>query len=107
MISEEIIMEVKERLKLAAPDSTIILFGSYARGDAREGSDLDILVVEPDIISRRREMVRLHDALRSLRIPVDILVTSNKNFEEWSDTPGTVIYEAAKKGKVLYTTVRL
>ena len=29
----------------AAPDATVILFGSRARGDHRKGSDVDLLVV--------------------------------------------------------------
>ncbi|MEW6381179.1 MAG: nucleotidyltransferase domain-containing protein [bacterium] len=68
------------------------LFGSYARGEAREQSDLDFLVVEKSLKSRRTEMVRLHDAIRPMRIPVDILVVSEAAFTEWADVKGTVIY---------------
>lgn len=96
------IQQAVELLKQAAPDSTIILFGSYARREAHETSDLDLLIIEPDLRARRLETVRLTDALRPLRVPVDIVVTSRKTFDEWSDTPGTVIFAAAREGKVLY-----
>jgi hypothetical protein len=33
---------------------------------------------------------------------MDIIVVSDKVFHEWVDTPGTVIYEAASEGQVLY-----
>ena len=102
MITENIIKEVTMRLKEAAPRATIILFGSHARGDAGEASDLDILVVEKEVKARRLEMVRLSDVIRPLGVPADILVTSRKVFEEWKDIPGTVIYKAAKEGKILY-----
>ncbi len=102
MVSKEIIKEVTRRLKEAAPGAKIILFGSHARGDAGEASDLDILVVEKEVHARRKEMVRLSDVLQPLDIPVDILVTSLKNFKEWSEYPGTVIYKAAREGRVLY-----
>jgi predicted nucleotidyltransferase len=102
MIADRTIDEVVDRLKRAAPKATIILFGSYARGDAREGSDLDILVVEPVVEARRREMVRLSDVVRPLHLPVDILVTSRQTFQEWATTPGTVLHKAATEGKVLH-----
>jgi predicted nucleotidyltransferase len=76
------------------------LFGSYARGDADEGSDLDFLIVEPEVRDNVAEMLRLREILRHLRIPVDVLVTSRQHFEYWVDTPGTVYHEAALEGKV-------
>jgi predicted nucleotidyltransferase len=78
------------------------MFGSYARGDAREQSDLDFLVVEQELKSRRKEMVRLHDAIRSMRIPVDIIAVSESTFNEWADVPGNVIYKAKTEGKLCY-----
>lgn len=102
MISESTIKEASRLLSDAAPGATIILFGSYARGDAREKSDLDIMVVEPVVTARREEMVRLGDVLDELDLDADIIVVSKKNFEAWRDTPGTVIYQAALEGKVLH-----
>jgi predicted nucleotidyltransferase len=87
-------------LEAAPPGSRVILFGSHARGDARPDSDLDFLVIEPRVADHRAEMVRLHHALQPLRVPADVLVTSEAIFEEWRDTPGTVLYEAAKEGRV-------
>lgn len=102
MIPESTIHKAVELLKKAANPVKIILFGSYATGKADEQSDLDFLVIEREFKSRREEMVRLSDVLRPLRIPVDILVASEKVFNDWADTPGTVLYEAAREGKVLY-----
>src|SRR3990170_1204422 len=102
MISNRTIQEAVELLKKAANPVRIILFGSYARGDIKESSDLDFLVVEKKIKARRLETVRLRDVLSPLRIPVDVLVVSEKSYNEWKDAPGTVIYEAAIEGKVVY-----
>lgn len=102
MISEEIIKKAIARLVEAAKPQKIYLFGSYARGDARNHSDLDFLVVEQVLKSRRKEMVRLHDAIRSMRIPVDILVTSESTFNEWSNVPGTVMHRAKTEGRLCY-----
>jgi len=102
MISEETINKVVENLVSVAHPEKIYLFGSYARGDAKNSSDIDFLVVEKELKSRRKEMVRLHDSIRSLRIPVDILVASDKSFNEWFDVPGTVINRAFTEGKLCY-----
>jgi predicted nucleotidyltransferase len=87
-------------LEAAPVGSRVILFGSHARGDARPDSDLDFLVIEPRVADHRAEMVRLDEVLEPLDIPTDVLATSEAIFEEWHDTPGTVLYEAAKEGRV-------
>lgn len=102
MATEEQLRAVIDRLREAAPDATVILFGSHARGEARTDSDIDLLVVEPVVESRHAEMVRLDDALRGLLVAVDIVVVSEAVYHDWADEPGTVIYEAAREGRVLH-----
>jgi hypothetical protein len=48
------------------------------------------------------ETVRLRDVLSPLRIPVDVVVISEKTYQDWKDAPGTVIYEATQEGRVVY-----
>lgn len=103
MISEETVQQAVDLLRAAAAPSRIILFGSYARGDARENSDLDFLVTKPVVTARRREMVRLSDVLRLLRLPAYVLVVSDRVFDEWRHIPGSVLYEAHKDGRVMYS----
>jgi predicted nucleotidyltransferase len=100
VIDDSTIEQAVAILRRAAPGSQVIVFGSHARGDAHAASDLDLLVIEPEVKARREEMVRLRDALRPLRIPVDVLVASRSTYERWADTPGTVFYEAAREGRV-------
>ena len=104
MIDEHTIAQAARLLLEAAPGSTVILFGSHARGQAGPDSDLDFLVVEPKVASRRQEAVRLRDVLRPLRVPADGLVVSEGTFRGWSDMPGTVYYEASHQGRVFHGT---
>jgi predicted nucleotidyltransferase len=100
MADEKTISRAAAMLLAAAPGATVILFGSHARGDARPDSDVDFLVVEPEVTSSHMEMVRLRTVLRDLDAPVDVFVVSRETFDEWRDTPNTAIYEAARRGKV-------
>jgi len=100
MIDARTIQQAVEVLLDAAPrGSEVILFGSYARGDAAAQSDLDFLVIEPQLPNRRAETVRLRAALRPLRLPVDVLVVSRQAFDAWKDVPNNVINEAAREGR--------
>lgn len=86
----------------AACPRKVILFGSYARGEARDDSDVDFLVIEREPVDKALEMVRLRRALRPLRIPVDVLVCSVTDIDRWGRMSGTVLEAALREGKVLY-----
>ena len=67
MIDEATIDEAGRRLTGAAPPGTrVILFGSHARGEAGKHSDLDFLVIEPEVENAAEESVRLRRTLRGL-----------------------------------------
>ena len=101
VIDRSTIDEAARRLLEAAPDgSRVILFGSYARGEADPESDVDFLVVEPEVEDRYGEMVRLREAIRPLDIFADVLVVSECVFEDWRDDPNTVIRDAVREGRV-------
>lgn len=91
-----------ERLVSLARPSKIILFGSYARGQAQAGSDLDLLVVEPKIAEPYDEALRLDRALRDLKLPLDLVVVSEAHFNRYGGVPGTLYYRSRQEGQVLY-----
>ncbi len=102
MIDEATIQRAVELLQKAAPGSTVIVFGSCARGDITEDSDLDLLVVKPTVDDQWEEMVRLRRAMRPIRIAADVIVVSKETFDQWADTPNTLLYEAAREGRVFH-----
>lgn len=52
-----IILLIKNSVKATVPDATVILYGSFARGDDRPDSDLDILILlNKDKVTRDDEI---------------------------------------------------
>lgn len=98
---EDPIAEAARRLAAAAPDAKVILFGSHARGNARSDSDLDLLVIEPEVKSRRAEYVRLREALGNLGVPIDLVVIPASHLQEWGHFEGTMLNDALREGRVL------
>jgi predicted nucleotidyltransferase len=101
MVEDSVIVEAGRLLTAAAPHAEVILFGSYARGDAGPDSDLDFLVVTPDAGDRHREMVRLARVLRPLGAPVDVIVVSRAQLADWVGVDGSMLHAAVTEGRVL------
>ena len=84
----------------------VILFGSRARGEEREESDVDLVVVEAEPFagarSRHKEMVRLYKVLADFPVSADILVYTQDEVEYWRDSLNHVLARALREGKVLY-----
>lgn len=103
MLNQQAIEEAVRRAVAAAhTPSRVIVFGSYARGDADEGSDLDLMVIEREVPSKGEEMLRLNRAIGWMGKGVDVLVYSEQEYERRSTVPGTAPYWARMEGKVLY-----
>ena len=101
MTDETLIAEAGRRLAEAAPEARVILFGSHARGEAKPGSDLDLLVIEPQLKGRRAESVRLREALGAIGVPVDLIVDGVEHVADWGGVKGTMVNEALREGRVL------
>ena len=82
------------------PGSRVIVFGSQARGEARDDSDLDLLVVEPEVRNRFDEMARLASLLGRQLIPGDVVVMSDEAFEQECTQPNTLAWRATREGRV-------
>lgn len=96
------IKEITERIVQSMHPRRIILFGSRALGKARSNSDWDILVIAESTLPRYRRASSLYGALSDLPIPIDILVYTPEEVEEWSEVPQAFITTATREGKVLY-----
>lgn len=92
MQSDNIIQAIRHKVKEIMPaDSTVILYGSQARGDAHNGSDWDVLI----LLSKDRVQLDDYDVysypLREMgwELGEDInpILYTKKNWEKASYTP--------------------
>lgn len=105
MVSREVIESAAQRLAAeAGPGARVVLFGSYARGDAGPHSDVDFLVITPRVAGRHAEMVRLRRALRGLAASIDVLVYSDEQASRYERTWGHVVRHALEEGRLLATS---
>ena len=102
MIDESTLQQIVKRILVTAQPSRVILFGSYGRGNADEGSDLDLMVILPEVSDKYDQMVRLHKAVGSVGVGIDVLVYSEAEYQRRSQVPCNVLYWARKEGRQIY-----
>ena len=102
MITKDQIDQVVSTIVQNIHPDKVILFGSYANGNPGEDSDLDLLVIKdmPQKRIQRGREIRKH--LRGTGIPIDLLVYTPQEIEEWSDTKAAFITQIVDQGQVLY-----
>lgn len=94
--------EVVDRIVRKFHPEKIILFGSWARGEAREDSDLDLLVVLSKVEHTRRAAIQIGNSLSNLPISKDIIVATPREIEKYGKTVGNILLPALTEGKVIY-----
>jgi uncharacterized protein len=81
----------------------VILFGSTARGEANRDSDIDLLVIVDDDTPPEKLTLRAgYEARRSYRGAVDVIPCREQTFQLKQRIAGTLPYEAALDGIVVY-----
>ena len=95
-----------ERITLCCSPEKILLFGSYARGDATEDSDIDLLIImDVPKASKRKWKQQLYYNLAGIGISKDIIIVTPNEVDRYKNIIGTIIYPALLEGKVLYEKV--
>lgn len=101
-VDSELLQQIVSRIVETARPDRVILFGSAATGEMTTDSDLDLLVIAPEVSDPRDEGRRLRAAVGAVPLPVDVIVMSRERFEETKEIVGGIAYPANKYGRVLY-----
>ena len=104
MNTDNLLQLVKTTVKKTEPKATLILYGSYARGDFDTDSDIDLLVlVDKEHISRsdqKRIKYPLYDIEFDTGVLISPLILTKKDWE--SIHRKTPFFEnVSKEGQVL------
>lgn len=102
MIDAEIVERMVRRIVERFSPNKVILFGSWARGEANPDSDVDFLVVMPYTGSKREWQVQIRRELKDFDVPKDIIVVSPEELEHKATLNGYIYQIAVREGKTLY-----
>lgn len=94
--------ELVQRIVEIVHPLRVILFGSAARGKMGPNSDLDVLVVMPDGVHRRKTVQEIYRHLWGFGFAKDILVVTESDIQEYGSNPYMAIKSALEEGKELY-----
>ena len=94
--SEELLKEIKAfaaKLKNDLPVREVYLYGSFAKGEIHEGSDIDLLIIG-DFAERFFD--RIGKILDLTDLPIEPLVYTVEEFEEFKKSQNPFIMEVLK-----------
>lgn len=98
----EAVDAIRDALVVSVAPIRIILFGSRARGSAGEQSDYDLLVVVDSGRPSWEVGLDARLAMRSIRVPMDLIVLTPRELDEELSWSSSVISHAVRTGRVIY-----
>ena len=100
-IPQKAIDQVVEQIVEKFKPQKIILFGSYARGNPRPESDVDLLVVMETPLKESKQSLEIRRYLDVL-FGLDLIVHTPKHLKERVDMGDWFLRDVLSEGKILY-----
>lgn len=100
---EKVDLAVAAAIAVADP-SRVFVFGSWARGEARWDSDLDLAVLVPD--SAEDELGRIRKELRrkldQIPMTIDLVLSTESSAQVFLDSVNSIYYSILERGYLAY-----
>lgn len=99
-LMERIVTFITSKISL----ERIILFGSYARGDNKKNSDIDILIIIKNLTNERKITGTLYKELlkENISIPIDLLAIDYDKYNKLKNEAGYIYKTIEREGQILY-----
>ena len=102
-ITPELLAYIAEKIAREVKPQKIILFGSRARGEAQDNSDLDLFVIQDSPMSNRQVRRRIERLLWGRDFSLDLIVrTPAEVARNVEDNNPFYTHHIFKEGQVLY-----
>jgi predicted nucleotidyltransferase len=102
MIESTKINDIVTRIATNFNPDKIILFGSYAVGNANEDSDLDFILIKETDLPKQRRGLEVRKLFYRIAIPMDFKIYTSKEFNDELNNKYSFLNTALKDSKVLY-----
>ena len=102
MINESKLKQIAALIGIAANAERVVLFGSHARGEANENSDVDLMIIADSNLPRFKRSRKLYTLLKPYPFAMDLLVFTPQEVEKGKRSHVTFISMILKEGKTLY-----
>jgi uncharacterized protein len=105
-VSEQLLRDMTRVIVDQVHPVRVVLFGSHARGVAGPQSDIDLLIVTPEgfgpNFSRRKVAAQLWRALARFHVPIDLVLYSEREVDEWRVSSNHLTTRALREGRILH-----
>lgn len=102
MIETRQIEDIVNRIAINYKPEKIILFGSYARGNYNEDSDLDFILIKDTQMPKHKRGLEVRRLFYGLPIPMDFKIYTTSEFKNELSNQYSFLNSAIKGSKVLY-----
>lgn len=102
MVADEDIRHVAAQLAEAANAERVILFGSYARGEATDESDVDLMIIAENELPRFKRTRTLYGLMKPHPFAMDLVVYTPSEIEKGRRSSHSFVSRVLEDGKTVY-----